>query len=99
VDAFIDTFGGGYVELAIELGAAPDRINTIIDFGAVERYGVKALGTHAIATAELLAELVGLVADGELELPIARTYPLDRVRDAYRELEQRHTRGKIALVP
>ena len=99
VDAFIDTFGGGYVDLAIELGVAPQRINTIADFAAVERLGVHGQGTHAIATAALLAELVEMVADGSLELPIADTFPLDQVRDAYRELERRHTRGKIVLLP
>jgi NADPH:quinone reductase-like Zn-dependent oxidoreductase len=99
VDAFIDTFGGGYVKLAIELGVAPDRINTIIDFAAAERYGVKSQGTHSNATADRLAELVRLVADEMIEVPIARIYPLDQVRDAFRQLEQRHTRGKIVLVP
>ena len=99
VDAFIDTFGGGYVDLAIELGVSPDRINTIADFEAVERLGVHGQGTHAIATAERLAELAGMVADGSLEIPIARTFPLEQVRDAYRELEQRHTHGKIVLLP
>jgi NADPH:quinone reductase-like Zn-dependent oxidoreductase len=99
VDAFIDTFGGGYVDLAIELGVAPERINTIIDYAAVERLGVNAQGTHAIATAPLLAELAGLVADGSLEIPIARTYPLDQVHDAYRELGKRHSHGKIVLLP
>jgi NADPH:quinone reductase-like Zn-dependent oxidoreductase len=34
VDAMIDTFGSGYVELAIELGVKPERINTIVDFEA-----------------------------------------------------------------
>ena len=99
IDAFIDTFGGGYVDLAIELGVASERINTIIDREAVQRLGVKAQGTHAIASAAILAELVRLVADGSLEIPIARTYPLDQVRDAYRELAQRHTHGKIVLIP
>jgi len=28
-----------------------------------------------------------------------RTFPLDQVREAYAELEKRHTRGKIVLVP
>jgi len=32
-------------------------------------------------------------------VPIAATYPLERVADAYAQLEQRHTRGKIILVP
>ncbi len=99
IDAFIDTFGGGYVDLAIGLGVAPDRINTIIDYAAVQRLGVHGQGTHAIATASLLAELAQLVADGELEIPIARTYSLNQVRDAFDELADRHTRGKIVLVP
>jgi len=99
VDAFIDTFGGGYVDLAIDLGVAPERINTIIDFEAVGRLGVKGQGTHAIATAPLLAELARLVAEGRLEIPIARTYPLGQVREAYRELAERHTHGKIVLLP
>lgn len=99
VDGFIDTFGGGYVDLAIELGVDSARINTISDFEAVQRLGVQAQGTHAIASAALLAELVELVADGELEVPIARVFPLDQVRDAFRELADRHTHGKIVLVP
>jgi NADPH:quinone reductase-like Zn-dependent oxidoreductase len=100
VDAFIDTFGGGYVALAIEeLGVAPERIDTIIDWAAAERYGVKTEGTAAAATTEVVAELARLIDRGELEVPIARVFQLAQVRDAYRELERRHTRGKIVLVP
>jgi NADPH:quinone reductase-like Zn-dependent oxidoreductase len=99
IDALIDTFGGGYVDLAIGLGVPPERINTIIDYDAVERHGVKAQGTHGFASGARLAELVRLVADGSLEVPIARTFSLDQVRDAYRELGERHTHGKIVLIP
>jgi NADPH:quinone reductase-like Zn-dependent oxidoreductase len=99
VDAFIDTFGGGYVELALKLGVAPNRIDTIIDFAAAAKYGVKTEGNHEAATADVLAQLAGLLAAGHLEIPIAKVYPLAEVRDAYRELEQRHTRGKIVLEP
>jgi len=77
----------------------PRRINTIIDFEAVQRVGVQAQGTHSIASAALLAELAGLVADGSLEIPIARTFPLGQVREAYRELEARHSHGKVVLLP
>jgi NADPH:quinone reductase-like Zn-dependent oxidoreductase len=98
VDAFIDTFGGGYVELASELGVSPDRINTIADFETAQRLGAHSEGTHAIASAPLLAELVGLVADGRLEIPIAETYPLEQVREAFTELADRHTHGKIVLL-
>jgi NADPH:quinone reductase-like Zn-dependent oxidoreductase len=99
VDAFIDTFGGGYVELALKLGVAKSRINTIIDFAAAAKYGVKTEVSHEAANAEVLAQLAGLLAAGRLEIPIAKVYPLDEVREAYRELEQRHTRGKIVLEP
>jgi NADPH:quinone reductase-like Zn-dependent oxidoreductase len=100
VDALIDTFGGGYVALAIdELGVAPERVDTIIDWAAAEQYGAKTEGTAAAADAEVLAQLIELVDSGQLEVPIARVYPLEEVRDAYRELERRHTRGKIVLVP
>jgi NADPH:quinone reductase-like Zn-dependent oxidoreductase len=99
VDAFIDTFGGGYVELALKLGVAPNRIDTIIDFAAAAKYGVKTEGNYEGATADVLAQLAGLLAGGRLEIPIAKVYPLAEVRDAYRELEQRHTRGKIVLAP
>jgi NADPH:quinone reductase-like Zn-dependent oxidoreductase len=100
VDAFVDTFGGGYVRLAIEdLGVAPERVDTIIDWRAAEHYGAKTEGSAAGARPEVLAELVGLIDRGKLEVPIAGVFPLDRVRDAFRELERRHTRGKIVLVP
>jgi NADPH:quinone reductase-like Zn-dependent oxidoreductase len=99
VDAFIDTHGNGYVELAIDLGVAPERIDTIIDWPAAERFGAKTDGNMAGARTEVLDELAELVADGRLEVPIARTYPMSAVRDAFRELEQRHTLGKIVLLP
>ena len=100
VDAFIDTFGSGYVALAVdELGVAPDRVDTIIDWAAGQQYGVKMEGNAAAGTAAVLAELAQLVEEGRLEVPIAKTYPLEDVRDAFRELEQRHTRGKIVLRP
>jgi NADPH:quinone reductase-like Zn-dependent oxidoreductase len=99
VDAFIDTHGDGYVDLAVGLGVEPDRIDTIADSAAPARYGVKAEGSSAAATPEVLAELAALVADGELEVPIAAVFPLDDVRAAYELLERGHTRGKIVLVP
>ena len=99
VDAFIDLFGDGYVDVALALGVPPDRIDTIIDFAAAEEHGVKVDGNAVGARPEVLAELAALLAKGELELPVAATYPLERVQDAYRELERRHTRGKIVLVP
>src|SRR5580692_783159 len=44
VDAFIDTHGDGYVELALALGVAAERIDTIVDFAAAAKYEVKTDG-------------------------------------------------------
>jgi NADPH:quinone reductase-like Zn-dependent oxidoreductase len=99
VDAFIDTFGAGYVQLALELGVEPSRIDTIANFDAVRRYGVKAEGNAAAASAAVLAELAGLIAAGQLEIPVAAVFPLAGVQDAYRRLAQGHLRGKIVLEP
>jgi NADPH:quinone reductase-like Zn-dependent oxidoreductase len=96
-DAFIDTFGDGYVRLALELGIEPSRIDTIVSFDAVAEYGVKAEGNAAGASAATLAELAGLIAGGQLEVPIAATFPLSQVQDAYRQLAGGHLRGKIVL--
>jgi NADPH2:quinone reductase len=99
IDAFIDTFGPDYVRLAVELGVPRDRIETIIAFEAAKEYGTKAEGSATATTTEVLAEMAELVASGQIEVPIAATYPLDAVQEAYTELERRHTRGKIVLVP
>ena len=100
IDAFIDCFGDGYVDLAVELGVPVQRIETIIDWAAAGRVGAKAEGMAAVEDhAAVLAEVAGLVADGELVLPVARVYPLEQVRDAFTELLRRHTRGKIVLLP
>ncbi len=99
IDAFIDAFGSGYVDLALALGVPKGRINTVIDFQAAQEKGVKAMGTGRAGGAPALQELVGLAASGVLDIPIAAVYPLDRVREAYRRLAERHTRGKIVLHP
>ena len=100
IDALLDFFGGGYVAMAVEELRVPrDRVDTIVDFDAVERFGVQSAGGADAASAAVIAELADLVARGELEVPIAAVFALDDVREAYRELEKRHTRGKLVLRP
>lgn len=99
VDAFIDLYGPDYVRLAVDLGVPPDRIETIISFDAAKEYGTKADGSAEATSTGVLAEMAELLVSRKLELPIAETFPLEKVQEAYRELERRHTRGKIVLVP
>ncbi|ORB75185.1 NADP-dependent oxidoreductase [Mycobacterium scrofulaceum] len=99
IDAFIDLFGPEYVQLAVDLGVAPERIDTIISFQKAGEVGAKTEGSAEASTPEVLAEMAGLVVGGAIDFEVAATYPLDRVADAYEELEKRHTRGKIVLLP
>ncbi len=102
IDAFIDLFGPDYVRLAVDLGVPPDRIDTIVFADESRQLGVRMEGSAALAENEpqaVLQELADLLASGAIELPIAATYPLERVVDAFEELERRHTLGKIVLLP
>jgi NADPH:quinone reductase-like Zn-dependent oxidoreductase len=96
--AVLDVAGGGYVDLGISLGVAPDRIDTIVDYGAAEIHGAKTEGGAGGSTPDI-AELLTLLNESEIELPIHATFPLDQVQQAYTELEQGHPRGKIVLIP
>ena len=99
IDAFIDLFGPEYVQLAVDLGIRPDRIETIISREKAAEVGAKVEGSTDASTTEVLAEMAALVASGQIDVPIAATYPLSDVRDAFDRLEKRHTHGKIVLLP
>ena len=98
-DAFIDLFGPDYVQLAVDLGIPKHRIETIISFALAAELGVKAEGSEGATTTGILGEIAELVATGKLEVEIAASYPLEEVGAAFTELERRHTRGKIVLLP
>jgi NADPH:quinone reductase-like Zn-dependent oxidoreductase len=96
-DAFIDLFGGGYVEAAVTLGVAPERIDTIIDFAGAQKHGVQAEGSAAAASRETLEAVANLVAWGEIVMPLTAIYPFASLHEAYVELARRKARGKIVL--
>jgi NADPH:quinone reductase-like Zn-dependent oxidoreductase len=99
VDAFIDAVGNDYVRIALDLGVAPARVDTIVNFAAVAELGVQAQGSAAGASAAVLADLAGLIAADMLEVPIAASFSLAEVAEAYRMLERGSILGKIVLIP
>jgi hypothetical protein len=78
IDAFIDCFGGGYVDLAVDqLGVRPDRVDTIIDRDAAGRHGSHADGMATIEdVGSVVAELASLIEQKELVIPVAATFAL-----------------------
>lgn len=97
IAAFIDLFGGGYIALAVSLGVARERIDTIIDFAGAQKYGVKTDGSAEATSRETLASVANLIAWGEIVMPLTAIYPFAMLREAYVELARRKTRGKIVL--
>ena len=99
VDAFIDTVGGGYVELALELGVAPERIDTIADFeagGEVRRQDRRQRRRRQRSDA---GRAGGADRPRRARGPDRSRLPARPGPDAYRELERNHTQGKIVLTP
>lgn len=104
VAAALDTVGTAEaVDVSLELVPDRDRIVTIV---AADR--AKAGGFHAVAGAQpesaafrdaVRPKLLQLAAEGRLQVPIARTYPLADAPEALRFLAEGHPGGKIALLP
>jgi NADPH2:quinone reductase len=61
--------------------------------------GARTAGSVDASNRDVLTEMANLVATGQISIPIAATCPLQDVRDAFEELERRHTHGKIVLIP
>jgi NADPH:quinone reductase-like Zn-dependent oxidoreductase len=99
IDGYVDTFGPDNVSLAISLGVAPHRINTLIDQDAVQRFGVHSEAQEQADTPAIWAELANLVARKDIAVPIAAVYDFttEQVRQAYRDVGTRHVSGKRVL--
>lgn len=58
---------------------------------------------HFIATQQELAkrsrQLFRMIADGKINIQINQTYPLEKIKDAHRDLEGRKTTGQTILIP
>ncbi|HVT69963.1 MAG TPA: NADP-dependent oxidoreductase [Trebonia sp.] len=92
VTAAADLFGTETVQAARELGVPDGRICTIA--GQVD--GVTAVN-GANAAPGTLDRVAGLVAAGQLRVPIAATYPVEDIRAAVELQAGRHVRGKVVI--
>ena len=92
------------IEVSLSLVADRGRILTIAasDAKAAELGILKIAGAMPDSAAyrdSVRQHLVGLAADGRLEVPMAGTYPLSRALEAAEVLQGQHPGGKLALIP
>ena len=98
VDRAIDVAGSGALPALVALTGAVEHVVTISDYAGAEQTGVAFTGGPGTERAwEALDEVVALIAAGDFSLPVAKTFPLERIADAHRESETMHVRGKLVL--
>jgi NADPH:quinone reductase-like Zn-dependent oxidoreductase len=95
VDAVAD-FVGGMLDVTLAVLSEDGAHVSVADHSVVTHGGrniwVRPDGTQTARLAELADE-------GRLTVEIAGRFPLDRVADAFRASQSRHTRGKLVTVP
>ena len=94
ITAATDLFGTETAYAALELGVPAGRISTIASRDPA--LGVKTTGGRD-ADAGALDRVAADVAQGRLTVPIAATYPIDRIVDAVSFQAGRHVRGKVVV--
>ncbi|MFJ3392998.1 NADP-dependent oxidoreductase [Leifsonia aquatica] len=102
--AALDTVGTDEaIDVSLELVPDRSRIVTIVAAARAEQEGFAAVfGAQPESQAyrdSVRASLLELAGSGRLQVPIARTYPLDEAPEALRFLAEGHPGGKIALLP
>lgn len=95
VTAATDLFGTDTAETALALGVPPERISTIAA-GPHPPGGVRATGGFD-AGPDALDRITDAILAGEITVPIAATFPIERTRDAVTLQAGRHVHGKIVI--
>ncbi|OII15466.1 NADP-dependent oxidoreductase [Curtobacterium sp. MCBA15_008] len=104
VDVALDCVGTDEaVDVSLALVADRTRIVTIAAPGRAARDGFPAVGGAQPESKEfrdsVRQRLIDLAGAGQLEVPVARTFPLAEAKEAAEVLESQHPGGKLALIP
>ena len=97
VTAFLDNYGKDNLEISRELGVGADRFRSSDDRRDIELRAIRPSAEDAAAHTRVLAKIAELAADRTVNVLISGFYPFDRIRDAFEDLEEHHSRGKIVL--
>ncbi|MCI1019957.1 NADP-dependent oxidoreductase [Microbacterium sp. C5A9] len=91
------------IDVSLELVADRSRIVTIAAPARAAAEGILAIAGSQPASArfrdQIRGELVALAQNGDLVVPVARTFPLDEAPAALALLAEGHPGGKLALIP
>ncbi|MFF9645728.1 NADP-dependent oxidoreductase [Kitasatospora aureofaciens] len=95
ITAATDLFGREAAGAALELGVAPERISVVAD-GPAPPPGVRKVGALDAAPGAL-ERIADAINSGEITVPIAATFPVERIREAVTTQAGSHVHGKIVI--
>jgi NADPH:quinone reductase-like Zn-dependent oxidoreductase len=95
VTAATDLFGTETAEAALALGVPPERISTVAA-GPTPPGGVHATGGFDAAP-DALQQITDAILAGQLTVPIAAAFPVEKIRDAVTLQAGRHVHGKVVV--
>ncbi|MFD8608349.1 NADP-dependent oxidoreductase [Streptomyces sp. NPDC059631] len=95
ITAATDLFGREAAETAVELGVAPERISVVAD-GPAPPPGVRRAGAYDAGPGDL-ERIAEAVRSGAITVPVAATFPVERIREAVTTQAGRHVHGKIVI--
>jgi len=98
VDAVLDASGRGEIPVSIELAGGPERVLSLVAFDYADS-GIQLHDTGAGNPTRALHDILTLLGEGRLQVPISGTYPLSAAAKALDESRSGHTRGKSVLLP
>jgi NADPH:quinone reductase-like Zn-dependent oxidoreductase len=95
----IGTASEGTFEFVRQLGAEPVAYGLGLAgrVRALAPGGVRATRGGADATPADLERITGAILAGQITVPIAATFPIERIRDAVQLQAGRHVHGKIVI--
>ncbi|MGH3587171.1 MAG: NADP-dependent oxidoreductase [Pseudonocardia sp.] len=96
VDAALDLAGAGVIRELVELTGDPQKVVSIADLGA-PKLGVRFSDT-AGSVPDALVAAVALITQGELHIPVERTYTLGEAAQAHNDSQAGHTRGRRVVL-
>jgi NADPH:quinone reductase-like Zn-dependent oxidoreductase len=99
VDRAFDAGPGGALRALVALAGGPEYVIAIADFAGAQETGVTFTGgADSVRAWHALDDVTTLIEAGTFELPVAETFPLERIADAHRASETGHVRGKLVVL-
>ncbi|MET7898751.1 NADP-dependent oxidoreductase [Streptomyces mirabilis] len=99
VDAVLDASGRGEIPDSIALAGGPARVLTLVAFDAADTGIQVHMSAPGENGAQALRDILNLMEQGRLRVPIWRTFPLAEAADALQVSQAGHLGGKIVLLP